>query len=443
MPGKNQKIRYIEVFQVQKKTENTKYIFHISHCNGREMLCNRQVTKLPIACAHSQCKRKTETKTKKKHSLVHKAKLTTSNAIYIYFQCSGDDMNCVLHNGGVPPNQQRKSPLVSHGMLQAQQQQPQHTVTTEKPMLANQYLSANIAAKPLLANPPPYQLTNQLSMNANAALFAQQQAQAQMIAQQNLLAHQQATAASVNPMSSFTFIPHSAASAMHHQSNSGLAVAQSPLLSHTHSHTHTNPHHLAQHMQNLASLAQQQPMQQNLVSNLMSRTAGYPSAGMQTAQSLQSQSLSTAGMSQSIPFTLPPGLQFATFSPSMSPYTNQMLLSQHHHSLAALQLKTQQAQHSHSQARTFVAPSHTHTLQQHQQHQHQQHQQHQAAALQQMSPMSAQMTNFQHLSMNANAAATSLMHSIKRSYESAFHQDPSTSLHHQKRPTQFTGTGIL
>lgn len=348
-------------------------------------------------------------------------------------------MNCVLHSGGVPPNQQRKSPLVSHGMLQAQQQQPQHTVTTEKPMLANQYLSANIAAKPLLANPPPYQLTNQqLSMNANAALFAQQQAQAQMIAQQNLLAHQQATAASVNPMSSFTFIPHSAASAMHHQSNSGLAVAQSPLLTHT--HTHANQHHLAQHMQNLANLAQQ-PMQQNLVSNLMSRTAGYPSAGMQTAQSLQSQSLSTAGMSQTIPFTLPPGLQFATFSPSMSPYTNQMLLSQHHHSLASLQLKTQQAQHS--QARTFVAPSHTHTLQQHQQHQHHQQQQHQAAAMQQMSPMSAQMTNFQHLSMNANAAATSLMHSIKRSYESAFHQDPSTSLHHQKRPTQFTGTGIL
>lgn len=136
--------------------------------------------------------------------------------MHIYFQCSGDDMNCVL-NGGVSPNNQRKSPLLSHGMLQAQQQPPQHTVTTEKPLLPNQYLPANIAAKPLLASPPPYQLHNQLSMNANAALFAQQQAQAQLIAQQNLLAHQQASAAAaatVNHMPGYTLIPQSVANAI-------------------------------------------------------------------------------------------------------------------------------------------------------------------------------------------------------------------------------------
>lgn len=335
-------------------------------------------------------------------------------------------MNLVL-NGGVSPNQQRKSPLLSHGMLQAQQQQQQHTVTSEKPLMPSQYLPANMTAKPLLASPPPYQLPNQLSMNANAALFAQQQAQAQLIAQQNLLAHhQQASAASVSHMPGFTLIPHSAASAMH--GTNSLVAAQSQLMSQS---------SLSQHVQNLASLNQQHQMPPNLVSNLMSRSAaGYPSAAMQTAQAMQSPGMSPAGISQTLShFALSPGLPFHTFQTSMSPYTNQMLLSPH--SLASLQLKAPQSQMT--QARTYATPSHTHT------HAHTLQQQHQAAALQQMSPMPAQMANFQHqLSMNANAAAaSSLMHSIKRSYESAFHQDPAAQLHHQKRPTQFTGTGIL
>lgn len=353
-------------------------------------------------------------------------------------------MNCVLHNGGVSPNQQRKSPIVSHGMLQAQQQPPQHTVTSEKQMLPNQYLPANLAAKPLLANPPSYQMSNQLSMNANAALFAQQQAQAQLIAQQNLLAHhQQATAASVSPMSSFALIPHSAANSIHHHSgSSGLAVAQSPLMTQTNPHHHHH-HQLAQHMQQHIANLTQPTMQSSLVSNLMSRTASYQSNTLPTPPGVNPQSITSTGItSQGIPFTLSPGLQFATFPASMNPYTNQMLLSPH--SLASLQLKSPQAQAP--QARTFAAPSHAHTLQQHHhpQHHHHHHAAAAAAAMQQMNPMSAHMTNFQHLSMNANAAAaTTLMHSIKRSYESAFHQDPSASIHHQKRPTQFTGTGIL
>lgn len=363
-------------------------------------------------------------------------------------------MNLVL-NGGVTPNQQRKSPLLSHGMLQAQQQQPQHTVTTEKPLLSNQYLSANIAAsKPLLASPPPYQLPNQLSMNANAALFAQQQAQAHLIAQQNLLAHHQqqqasaAAAASVSHMPGFTLIPQSAANQMH--STTSLAVAQSQLMQPQQSGTMFSQHHV----QNLASLTQQHSaLPPNLMSNLMTRTAGYPTASAMPAS--PSALTQTHGLSQTLPYALShSGLPFATFNP----YTNSinpMLLSPH--SFSSLQLKTTQTQTP--QARTFATPTYTHTLQHHhphphhphhhaQQHHHHHHHQQQpqaTASLQQITQIPTQMTNFQQqLSMNANAAAaTSLMHSIKRSYESAFHQDPSSTLHHQKRPTQFTGTGIL
>lgn len=347
-------------------------------------------------------------------------------------------MNLVL-NGGVSPNQQRKSPLLSHGMLQAQQQQPQHTVTTEKPLLSNQYLPASIAAKPLLASPPPYQLPNhQLSMNANAALFAQQQAQAHLIAQQNLLAHHQQQAAAAATAAAgvghhvppgFTLIPHSAANAMHGTNNS-LAAAQSSLI---------NQPPLGAHVQNLASLTQQ-PIPPNLMSNLMTRTAaGFQTAGLPSAT--PGIPTSPAGMSQTIPYALSPaGIQFATFPTSMAPYTNPMLLSPH--SLASLQLKAPQTQTTHS--RSFATPSHTHThTYTHALQQQQQHQQQQAASIQSMSQIPAHMANFQQLSMNANAAAaTSLMHSIKRTYENAFHQDPST-MHHQKRPTQFTGTGIL
>ncbi|XP_063696115.1 RNA-binding protein fusilli isoform X1 [Culicoides brevitarsis] len=96
------------------------------------------------------------------------------------FQCSGDDMNIVLHGLPFQPNPARlpKSPLLSPGML------PQSNSSTTQAAL-----SLNVAPPLTLSIPTAS------AQSPSAALIAQQQAQAQFIAQQNLLARQQAVAA--------------------------------------------------------------------------------------------------------------------------------------------------------------------------------------------------------------------------------------------------------
>lgn len=96
------------------------------------------------------------------------------------FQCSGDDMNMVLHGATFQPNPANlpKSPLLSPGML------PQTNPST--PQAA---ISLNVAPPLTLSIPTAG------AQSPSAALIAQQQAQAQFIAQQTLLARQQAVAA--------------------------------------------------------------------------------------------------------------------------------------------------------------------------------------------------------------------------------------------------------
>lgn len=96
------------------------------------------------------------------------------------FQCSGDDMNMVLHGATFQPNPANmpKSPLLSPGMLpQTNPQTPQAAI------------SLNVAPPLTLSIP------SAAAQPPSAALIAQQQAQAQFIAQQSLLARQQAVAA--------------------------------------------------------------------------------------------------------------------------------------------------------------------------------------------------------------------------------------------------------
>ena len=93
------------------------------------------------------------------------------------FQCSGEDMNMVL-NGGYqhqsPPAAITKPPLLSTGMLPARPQQPSQPLQISIP-------------PPLTMSMPPQ------NSSLNGPLMAQQQAQ--FIAQQNLIARQQAAAA--------------------------------------------------------------------------------------------------------------------------------------------------------------------------------------------------------------------------------------------------------
>lgn len=92
------------------------------------------------------------------------------------FQCSGDDMNMVLHGASFQP-QAAKPPLLSPGMLpQTNQPTPQAAIPLN---VAQPQLTLSI---PTAAQPP------------SNAIIAQQQAQAQFIAQQNLLVRQQAVA---------------------------------------------------------------------------------------------------------------------------------------------------------------------------------------------------------------------------------------------------------
>lgn len=97
------------------------------------------------------------------------------------FQCSGDDMNLVLHGGLHPPANTSKPALLSPGMLTTAQQ-PQHSQSIPS---HSQHHSITVPPPLTLSIPPQ-----------NSALIAQQQAQ--FIAQQNLIARQQAAAAAAH-----------------------------------------------------------------------------------------------------------------------------------------------------------------------------------------------------------------------------------------------------
>lgn len=150
------------------------------------------------------------------------------------FQCSGDDMNLVL-NGGLhtPPS---KPSLLSPGMLP---QTPQATQSSPSPGLP-----MNI--------PPP--LTLSLSQPAAASLLAQQQAQ--FIAQQNLLARQQAINAAAANVATAAAAAHAQSHASVDQTqyylpNMGLLSSSAgvPSVGQTHLHLsqmaagHPPPHH--------------------------------------------------------------------------------------------------------------------------------------------------------------------------------------------------------
>lgn len=96
------------------------------------------------------------------------------------FQCSGDDMNLVLHGGLHPPANTSKPALLSPGMLTTAQQ-PQHSQS----LPSHSHHSITVPPPLTLSIPP-----------TNPALIAQQQAQ--FIAQQNLIARQQAAAAAAH-----------------------------------------------------------------------------------------------------------------------------------------------------------------------------------------------------------------------------------------------------
>lgn len=101
------------------------------------------------------------------------------------FQCSGDDMNMVLHGAQFQPPTSNisKPPLLSPGMLQQPQSTPQAALSLPVSPTAVPPLTLSIPQMPTVSQQSP-----------SAALIAQQQAQAQFIAQQNLLARQQAVA---------------------------------------------------------------------------------------------------------------------------------------------------------------------------------------------------------------------------------------------------------
>lgn len=115
----------------------------------------------------------------------HKHMLFGKKQRYIeVFQCSGEDMNLVL-NGGyqAPPAAISKPPLISSGMLTTRPPQPQPLQISIPPPLTLSIPHPSAASTNTMpAAPTP-----------TSTLIAQQQAQ--YIAQQNLLARQQAAAA--------------------------------------------------------------------------------------------------------------------------------------------------------------------------------------------------------------------------------------------------------
>lgn len=301
------------------------------------------------------------------------------------FQCSGDDMNMVL-NGGLPtPSNPTKSPLLSPGMLPQGQQATQ---SLPSPGLS-------ITVPPPLALPIP-------SPQTNAALLAQQQAQ--FIVHHNLLARQQAAAnaaaASVN---------HSVAQAgdqsQYFLSNLALLSSPTPAVTATSMHstqshlfTQSQAHATSNAVAAAAAAASVAPPHQSPYL-FMQRPSSHPT----NAHHL------TPQLSQLIPMGFMHGSQYS-HSPALSFFSP--------HQLAALQQKSQHhTQHMASYTQIHAQPPAQHPSQ-HQQSFN--------------SPLATTTVHPYQLSA-ANAVAgnpvSTLMQaaSIKRSYESAFQQDPSIS----------------
>lgn len=366
------------------------------------------------------------------------------------FQCSGDDMNLVLNGGGLhsPVNQRKSSPLLSHGMLQAppqpqQQSQPQATATQSIPSALT--IPQHMALSNLSINRPHASATN-------AALIAQQHAH--LIAQHNLLTRQQqaaSAAAAANQqanesqyfMSNYLMPTVSAATSALHSANAGV---QSPLIHQTNHAMHVstaNSGQISTTQTYPSSLVQTAPasflyMSRN-AANMPSAAAAQLPSGMQSAAAA-----AAAAAHNSMPYAgLPsnfqnfPNLQFASSGMQfMPPYANQVLLSPHslaaaHNSqLAAFQLRSS---HQAQQGHTPFQPSLSNAQLMHAN----QYLQSTLPKPIMASPNSYQLPNQLSVNTNAASASTLMQHaaSIKRSYESAFHHDPSATLHSQKRQT--------
>lgn len=271
------------------------------------------------------------------------------------FQCSGDDMNLVLNGGIHSPANPTKSPLLSPGMLTQAQQTNQSLPSPGIPI--------NV--------PPPITLSLPQNPPANTnALLAQQQAQ--YIAQQNLIARQQAAATAA------AVANHNAHTQSNDQSQfllSNYALSLPNLMQSVPPQTPTN-------VQAATSVAQQTAAQPPFF--FMQRPTHHPATNSQFSPQL----------GQMFPMQLMQHYPQHTLS----------LMPQHH--LAALQPKAHaaSAMHHHNLTQAAQAAQAAHAA-------HTAHTQH------------------QHLMNAPLSAASTLMHavSIKRSYESAFQPDAAST----------------
>lgn len=350
------------------------------------------------------------------------------------FQCSGDDMNLVLNGGVHSPVNPRKSPLLSPGMLNQPQQQTQSLPSPGLSLTLSQPLALSITR--------PHQ-------SPNSALLAQQ---AQLIAQQNLIARQQAAAnaavaaATVSQnvtqtsdqsqyyiQPNFTLIqsPTNTVNSAAAAAAAAVAAAQNQLIA---PNNHQTVHH-SQANATQAQMAQTHHQQHQFL--FMPRSMQNP----QIASHL------TSPMSSLIP----------TMNFIQGPYgphsTQLSLLSPH--SLVQLRQQQQQQQQTQTHPHNPYTHPHSHHPTTHSIHSaHQQSHIAQQAALQQITHVGQEMllhgrhpsmagTDFSRLNRDQNLQRymhgmalptpnnpnTTLLHaaSIKRSYDSAFLQDPSTS----------------
>lgn len=281
------------------------------------------------------------------------------------FQCSGDDMNLVLNGGLHSPANPTKPPLLSPGML------PQTHQATSPPHQPSSGIPIGIPPPLTLSIPPP-----------NPALIAQQQAQ--FIAQQNLMARQQAAAAQAAAAQAAVAAQHS--EPQYYLPN--LTLLQHP----HHPHNHASQPNLSFQAQHAYATHPQFLFMPRPPPHMQASAAASAAAAAAAHQQL------SMGLMPS-PFSH--GLTFASAAAAGT-------VGQHHHA-------------------TLHPHHHQFQQQQQQQHQHHQQQQHQQHQQQQHAAAAAAAVAQHH--MNA---------SIKRSYESAFqHEQASASApkRHFARPT--------
>lgn len=292
-------------------------------------------------------------------------------------QCSGDDMNLVLNGGLHSPANPTKSPLLSPGMLPQAQQATQS--------LPSPGLQINVPPPLTLSIPPPHSHTPN-----TAALLAQQQAQ--FIAQQNLLARQQANAVAV--------ANHTAHTQSNDQSQYLLPnYALLPSLAGVHhggGHAHLMQPSPAQTPNNIGNVAATSTMTPSVQSPFffMQRPSIHPSVA--------ASHLTQHQLNQMFPM----GFMSTQYThPALS------LLPSHHH-IALQQKALNQNQHAHATVHHHGHPSNPSQTQQ---------------SLMNSSLVAAATAASNH--HYQTVANNSLMHaaSIKRSYESAFQIDPSSS----------------